>query len=334
MPAQSPDVEHPPTPRAAFVYHPEKTSLPRLRAKAHIFETMANWNHSLFFPTTAKHPGYKQAREAIEAGATVVVAVGGDGTVREVAEALRGTDVAMGLIPSGSGNVLCRNLGVPLNDLDAQLGAIFQGDDRPIDVGVARITRTDNSMSEHAFLVLAGMGLDARTISYTNEKLKRRLGWLAYVDGGIRTMLKDNPLHIRYRVDGGNERSLTAYSIMFGNCGILPGGLLLIPDASLDDGMLDVVSLKPVGPLSWLRIWGILGWENGVLRRSKAGRRVIDLVRDTRYVNYRRVHDLSLRVDSPEPVQIDGDDYGVATAVQCRVDHHALTIRVQPEWQA
>jgi len=321
-------------PLVAFIVHPEKGDVATLQARALLHESAAGWARSLFFETTAEHAGAAQTRLALEQGATVVVAVGGDGTVREVAEALRGTGVALGILPQGSGNVLCRNLGMPLSNLDEQLRAIFLGTNRAIDVGLARITRADLTESEHAFLVLAGMGLDARTIRYTRDKLKRRFGWLAYVDGGIRTMLKDSPLRIRYRVDGGNERSATVYSVMFGNCGMLPGNLLLIPDAKPDDGLLDVIFLKPVGPLSWLRIWSILSWENGVLRKSKTGRKVIDLVNDTRYVSYRTVGDLSLRVDHPEPIQLDGDDFGYGVAVDCSVDTRSLLVRTLPEWHA
>ena len=321
-------------PLAAFIVHPEKADVANLKSRALLYESTAGWGRSLFFETSAEQAGAAQARLAIEQGATVVVAVGGDGTVREVAEALRGSDVALGILPQGSGNVLCRNLGIPLSNLDEQLKGIFLGTNRAIDVGLARITRADRTETEHAFLVLAGMGLDARTIRYTREKLKRRFGWLAYVDGGIRTMLKDAPLRIRYRVDGGNEKSATVYSVMFGNCGMLPGNLLLIPDAKPDDGLLDVISIKPVGPLSWLRIWSILGWENGVLRKTKTGRKVIDLVNDTRYVSYRTVRELSLRVDHPEPIQLDGDDFGVGVAVDCTVDARSLFIRVLPDWRA
>lgn len=329
MPADQPNA----LPRVAFVFHPKKTDLALLQAKALLYESSAGWDRSLYYETTARQAGRKQALQAIEDGATVVVAVGGDGTVREVAEALRGTGVALGIIPQGSGNVLCRNLGMPLTNIDEQLKGIFLGKNRPIDLGIASITREGGKTSEHGFLVLAGMGLDARTIKYTNDELKKRFGWLAYVDGGIRTMLKDSPLHVHYRVDGGDEKTTTVYSVMFGNCGILPGGVLLIPDAKPDDGLLDVVSLKPVGPFSWLRIWGIIRWENGVLRKTKAGRKVIDLVHDTRYVTYRTVRELSLRVNEPEPIQLDGDDFGTGIAVDCTVDKHALNVRVLPEWK-
>ena len=111
--------------KVAFVYHPKKTDLARLQAKALYFESLAGWARSEFFETTARSTGAKQARAAVEGGATVVVAVGGDGTVRAVASGLSGTDAALGIIPQGSGNVLCRNIGMPLNDLDAQLSAVF-----------------------------------------------------------------------------------------------------------------------------------------------------------------------------------------------------------------
>lgn len=321
-------------PRAAFVYHPLKTDLTSLQAQVLKFEASAGWARSMFYETTLVDTGAMQARRAISEGATVVVAVGGDGTVREVAEALRDTGVGLGVIPQGSGNVLCRNLGIPLNSLEEQVRAVFSGTNTPVDLGIAIITRGDGQCTEHGFLVLAGMGLDARAINYTSDQLKRRFGWLAYVDGGIRTMIKDRPLHITYRVDGGHERTSTVYSVMFGNCGILPGGLLLIPDAQLDDGLLDVITIRPVGPFSWLKIWGILGWENGVLRKTKTGRKVIDLVRDTRYVDYRTVRELSIRVDKPEPIQLDGDDFGTGIAVDCFVDKHALSVRVLPHWSS
>lgn len=319
-------------PKAAFVYHPLKTDLANLQAQVLKFESQAGWASSAFYPTTVEEHGTHQAKAAVSEGANVVVAVGGDGTVREVVEALQNTNVALGILPMGSGNVLCRNLGLPLNDIDAQLRAIFSGTNRMIDVGRVSIKRESGVHDKHVFLVLAGMGLDARTIKYTKTDLKKRLGWLAYVDAGLRTMVKDKPLHVHYRLDGGGEKSSLVYSVMFGNCGILPGGLLLIPDATVDDGLLDLIALRPVGPFSWLRIWGILSWENGVLRRTKTGRKVIDLVHDTRYVTYKQTKHLDLRVDSPEPIQLDGDDFGIGVGVTCTVDPLALPVRVLPEW--
>lgn len=172
-------------------------------------------------------------------------------------------------------------------------------------------------------------------ISATNQKLKKRVGWLAYVDAGLRTVVRERPLRINFTLDDGGSKSLRVFTVMMGNCGLLPGGVLLIPDAKMDDGKLDLVALKPLrrlGPFSWLRIINKIGWENGVLRRSRAGRRVIDLVNDAKSVTYRQVEKMSLQVEKPEAVQLDGDDFGEAVAVSGHVDPGALTLKVMPHW--
>src|SRR5690606_9999834 len=115
------------------------------------------------------------------------------------------------------------------------------------------------------------------------------------------------PLEIHYSVDGSPAAQLSVYTVMIGNCGLMPGGVLLIPDAKFDDGKLDVVALRPLGPFSWLRIWNKIGWENGVLRKTKAGRKIIDLVNDTKSVTYLQTKRFTLSVTTPEPVQLDGD---------------------------
>jgi diacylglycerol kinase family enzyme len=261
-----------------------------------------------------------------------VLTSGGDGTVRAVAEALRGTGVPMAVIPQGTGNLLARNLGAPLGAVDEVVRAAFDGQNRPIDLGVVTISRPDDTEDEHVFLVLAGMGLDARAITATRSSLKKRVGWLAYIDAGMRTMLRDSPLSIHYSVNGAHTKSLTVYTVMIGNCGLMPGGVLLIPDAKLDDGLLDVIALRPLGPFSWLRIWHKIGWENGVLRKTKAGRKMIDLVNDTRSVTYMQAKRYALSVHHPEPIQLDGDDFGLALAASGSVDPGALVVRVLPDW--
>ncbi|MFA5606219.1 MAG: diacylglycerol kinase family protein [Leucobacter sp.] len=321
-------------PSAAVVYHPLKTNLSALRSVVTAQEAIAGWAPTRWYETEESDAGVAAAQRAIDAGASVVLASGGDGTVRAVAEALRGTGIPMAIIPQGTGNLLARNLGMPLGRFETSVRAAFFGRNRAIDLGVLTIVREDESEAKHVFLVLAGMGLDARTISTTKSTLKKRLGWLAYVDAGMRTMLADSPLHIHYSVDSSPVKSLSVYTVMIGNCGLMPGGVLLIPDASLDDGKLDVVALKPLGPFSWLRIWNKIGWENGVLRKTKTGRRIIDLVNDTRSVSYTRATRYSLSVDHPEPIQLDGDDFGLALAASGRVDPGALVVRVLPEWRA
>lgn len=336
-----------PQPRAAVVFHPLKTEVEKLRGAVRRFESAAGWARTRWHETDEHDAGVSAARRAIDEGANVVLASGGDGTIRAVAEALRGSGIPLAVVPQGTGNLLARNLGMPLNDFDEAVRAAFLGKNRSIDLGVITITRPqadprDEAQggsepapeSEHVFLVLAGMGLDARTITATRSTLKKRLGWLAYVDAGMRTMIADAPLQIRYSVDGSADQTMRVYTVMIGNCGLLPGGVLLIPDAQIDDGKLDVVALRPLGPFSWLRIWHKIGWENGVLRKTKVGRRMIDLVNDTRSVSYLRAGSYALSVPQPEPIQLDGDDFGLAVAASGRVDPGALTVRVLPGWRA
>lgn len=325
-------------PHAAVVYHPLKTDVAGLRSAVRAAESRAGWAPTRWYETEAADRGTGAARRAIAEGAGVVLGSGGDGTIRAVAEALRGSGVPLGIVPQGTGNLLARNIGMPLGDLEAAVEAAFFGRNQPIDLGLMTIIRPADEAGlsvedEHVFLVLAGMGLDARVIRSTRSTLKKRLGWLAYVDAGVRTMVKDRPLEIEYSMDGSEMKPLTVYTVMIGNCGLLPGGVLLIPDARIDDGLLDVVSLRPLGPFSWLRIWNKIGWENGVLRKTKTGRRIIDLVNDTKNVTYLRAREYALAVAGPEPIQLDGDDFGLAVEVRGRVDPGALVIRMLPGWQ-
>lgn len=320
-------------PSAAVVYQPLKTDLTALQAAVSRHEHKFGWAPTRWYETAEIDAGGSATQQAIDDGAAVVIASGGDGTVRAVAEQMRGSGVPLAIIPQGTGNLLARNLGMPLGVIDVQVRAAFAGQNRPIDLGLVTIIREDDSESTHVFLVLAGMGLDARTITATKSTLKKRVGWLAYVDAGLRTIIKDRPLKIHYSVNREPAKPLSVYTVMIGNCGLLPGGVLLIPDAQLDDGMLDVVALRPLGPLSWLRIWNKIGWENGVLRKSKAGRMIIDLVNDTKSVNYLRAREYTLSVHQPEPIQLDGDDFGLAVAVNGTVDPSSLIVRVLPEWK-
>ena len=100
------------------------------------------------------------------------------------------------------------------------------------------------------------------------------------------------------------------------------------PGDDRPDGPLDVVALRPLGPLSWLHIWNKIGWENGVLRKTKAGRKIIDLSADVRDVTYITGKSLRMTVESPQEFQLDGDPFGEAKSVHAWVDPGALTVRV------
>ncbi len=192
---------------------------------------------------------------------------------------------------------------------------------------MARITRADGAVEEHAFLVMAGLGLDAKMIKNTSSKLKNAVGWLAYVDGIARSLPELKPLRVTYRLDHGPTRSMTAHTVIVGNCGTLPGGILLIPDARTDDGVLDIAALHPRGPFGWAKVWRTLAWENGVLRKSAIGRRIIDLSADVKDVSYIKGRELTMSVEHDEAFQLDGDEFGEVQAVHIWVDAGALVVK-------
>lgn len=323
-----------PLPYATIVYHPLKTHIDSLRRLVARAESRAGWAPSRWLETTAEDAGVSAMRKAVNDKAHLILVSGGDGTVRAAAEVVRGTDIPLAIVPQGTGNLLARNIGLQPGNLVDAVEAAFFGKNQAIDVGVANIVREDESEDEHVFLVLAGMGLDARTIRTTRGSLKKAVGWLAYVDAGLRTMIRQDPLRIHYSYNGLPSKELDVYSVMIGNCGLLPGGVLLIPDAKIDDGELDVVALKPRGAFAWINIWNKIGWENGVLRKTKTGRRIINLVHDTKNVMYVRAKQYALSVDKPEPVQLDGDDFGLALTVSGTVDPGAVILRVHPDWES
>lgn len=313
---------------ATVVYNPLKVDLKKLKRQVRKAEETAGWAHTVWRATSISDNGQGLTRDAVAAGTAVVLAAGGDGTVRAVAEALRHTGVPLAVIPSGTGNLLARNLGLALNNHLESVLVAFAGADKPIDLGVTEILRMDGTREAHSFLVMAGLGLDATMIARTNPRLKKAVGWLAYVDAIGRSLPEIKPIKLLFSLDGAPERASSAHTVIIGNCGLLPGGFLLIPDAQPDDGLFDIAVLRPRGAFGWLKVWNKVAWENGVLRRSALGRSILDLTADAKDVLYATGKDLQLTVIEPQEFQLDGDEFGVVKAVHAWVDHHALLVKV------
>jgi diacylglycerol kinase family enzyme len=317
--------------RAAVVYNPIKVDLDRLRAAVAASESSAGWAKSLWLETSEADPGIGQARKALAEGVDVVIAAGGDGTVRAVAQGLQNTGVALSLLPSGTGNLLARNLGLDVNTshLEASVDIAFTGYDSAIDVGVIDIDRPDGDTETHSFVVMAGLGLDAQMIANTKPELKKKVGWLAYVDAIGRSLVDKRVLRLRYRLDGGELRFTRVHTILIGNCGTLPGNIQLLPDAEIDDGLFDIVTLRPEGFGGWAQVWIGIVWENGVMRRSTIGRKLLDLrQRPVRALRYLRGRRLEGRLERPEEFELDGDECGQIVGFRARVDPAALVVRL------
>jgi len=305
-------------PRAALVYNPIKVDAAALRARVLHYSMAAAWRDPLFFETTVSDLGQDAVSRALARGVDAVLVAGGDGTVRAVAAALIDTGIPLTIVPSGTGNLLARNLDLPLADPDTMIQATFDGDRRPVDIGRARLHRADGTADDEAFVVMAGIGLDAAMIANTRSQLKKTVGWIAYVDGAARSLPGAKPFRVMYELDAHRLHSTKAQSMLFANCGTLPAGIELIPDASIADGLLDIALIQPTGWFGWIGVWRKVWWDNSVLRRSRAGRRIVERRRDSS-VRYLRASTVEAAVETPQPVELDGDEFGEAVRLRCSI---------------
>jgi diacylglycerol kinase family enzyme len=254
-----------------------------------------------FLETSRDDAGDGQARGAVAAAAGLVVAAGGDGTVRACAQAVAGTGIPLGIVPLGTGNLTARALGIPLRTSDA-LAVAFGGRDRQIDLATA---------DGMPFLSMAGMGLDATVVSATPPVLKQRLGWLGYAVAGV-ARLPGRRHEFTVRLDDGPPLARLARSVVVGNAGLLPGGFTLLPDARMDDGLLDVGILAPAGLVGWVVVAG------RVLARSRHD--------DGRLERF-RARRVEIQAAAPLPRQSDGEIISPARSLTVRLAGR-LTVRV------
>ncbi|MCJ1709140.1 diacylglycerol kinase family protein [Microbacterium sp. VKM Ac-2923] len=311
--------------RAALVYNPTKVDPDTLRARVAELSAEAGWAEPLFYETTVDDLGDDATRAALDEKADAVLVAGGDGTVRAVAEALTSTGVPLSIVPSGTGNLLARNLNLPLDDTDTMIRATFDGFVHDTDTGIARIRRANGDVEEHGFVVMAGMGLDAAMIQNTRPELKKQVGWVAYVDGAARSLVGAKPFRVMYQLNGHRLHSAKVQSVLFANCGALPGGVALIPDASIADGELDVAVIQPTGVFGWLGVWRKIWWDNSVLRKFRAGRRVLERRKDSS-VRYLRGTGIELATAPAQPIELDGDEFGEATRIYTRIVAGGLAV--------
>lgn len=300
--------------RVAVILNPIKARSPEAKAAIHRACLTAGWDEPVFYETTAEDPGFSQVRAALADKPDVVLVGGGDGTVRVVAESLAGTGVAMGLIPLGTGNLLARNVDLDVYDLHGNVQTALFGRQRYIDTARMGIenSRTGHS-SEHVFLVIAGLGMDAEVLADTNAGLKKTFGWLAYTEAGMRH-LPGRRKKISISLDGSPDQIRNVRSILFANCGLVPGGIDFIPQAMIDDGMLDVVVMSPRSAIGWLLMYvKIMFKHSGKLP-------IMTLYRSGRII---------IKCPEPMPTQLDGDTAGEATKVTVQVEPRSLLIRVK-----
>jgi diacylglycerol kinase (ATP) len=138
----------------------------------------------------------------------------------------------------------------------------------------------------------------------------------------------ENSVRLRFQLDDHQPRAVRVNSVLIGNCGLLTGNILLLPEAAIDDGIFDIVALRPDGLLGWIQIaWKVL-WENGVLRRSEVGRKILSYTKEVRTLRYLKGKEIVLRTEEPQQFQLDGDSMGEVVAVRARIRPQGLAVRI------
>ncbi|HTZ90937.1 MAG TPA: diacylglycerol kinase family protein [Streptosporangiaceae bacterium] len=287
----------------AVVVNPSRAGdLDRLRRRCQRSAAEYGWAPPRFLLTSKADPGAGAARGAVEAGAELVICVGGDGTVRECAQSMAGTGVPLAIVPVGSANLTARALRVPAG-LDAALGNAFGGRDALIDTATA-----DGVL----FTAMAGIGLDAAVVGATPDAVKRLAGWPGYAAAAVSQLLR-RPAAFTVRLDGGEPLTRRARSVTVGNSGALPGGFVILPDARVDDGVLDVLILAPSGLVGWINV--------GVRVAVRSG------ADDHQLQRYRARH-VEIHADAELPRQIDGELISRGRSLTVAVLPGALLVRV------
>jgi YegS/Rv2252/BmrU family lipid kinase len=291
--------------RAAFIYNPTKVpDFEGLKNRVEKFMTANGWGLPLWLETTRDDPGISACERAVEDKVDVVFVCGGDGTVMAAVTSLAGRDMPMAILPAGTGNLLARNLGLPLDDEEAALRIGVSGHERVIDVA---------AIEDRKFAVMAGIGLDAAIMRDARDDLKKAMGWPAYVVS-FGKHLRGEGMRVTLTLDDERPFQRRVRTVVVGNVGKLQANIPLMPDAQPDDGLLDVVLLAPRGTLDWARVVGLV----------VTGR----LTRDRRVERFRCKH-VVIETISPQPRQLDGDLIEDGTNMDIQIEPLALRVRVQ-----
>ncbi|MGH2615711.1 MAG: diacylglycerol/lipid kinase family protein [Thermomicrobiales bacterium] len=250
------------------------------------------------------------SREATEAArhhaawADIVVAVGGDGTVSNVATGIFGSSVALGIIPAGSTNIVARSLGIPSQPEAAMTLLIGDHVPRQIDVGRS---------GDRSFLNMAGVGFDAEIFRGADPAWKRRLGWLAYLPAAA-TALRVKPSLVRVSVDGVLDEVTSPLVLVANGGAAITPAFEIYPGIAVDDGWLDVLIFTAATPV---QIAATLG---------SAGRRRLDR---SPHVIWRRGRTVLVDATPPLMAELDGDVIG-ATPRGFHLAPAAMTVITPP----
>jgi YegS/Rv2252/BmrU family lipid kinase len=240
--------------------------------------------------------------ELVAAGADLVFAWGGDGTVRRCLNAIGDAPVALAILPAGTANLFAGNLGIP-RDLEQAVKVGLSGRRRRLDVG---------EVNGERFGVMAGVGFDAIMIRKADAGLKDRLGRWGYVVAGVGAVRGD-AVPARVSVDGTLwfEGPLTC--VLVGNMGNVLGGLPAFPNARPDDGLLDVGVVTAASVLDWANTLGFT---------------MIGRPASSPFVRTTTAASIAVELEEPLPYEVDGGDRSMVSTLRFRVHPAAVEVCV------
>ncbi len=260
--------------------------------------------------TTIELPGEAQAQEAVDSGVDHIIVIGGDGTVRNVSNVLAHSGVSLGIVPGGTANIFHLNAVGKHRTLDQAVRTALLGTPETVETGLVTLTFADGTETQQRFLVVVGAGYDAVSLQDVSASFKQRFGPLAYFAAGARNLR--GPLHsFRIQSDTSEERTVTAWSLLVGNCGRVPGGITVLPHASLQDGLLNTRVLAPKSILGWAPI----AWR-ALRDRSKQ-----------EDVQEQLAERITIIPETSVSVQVDGDVWSNVTQIDVAVDPASLIVK-------
>ena len=284
--------------KPAVVAHAGKTvggGLPELRRTLE----EAGVSAPLWFEVPKSKRAPRAVKRALEDGADLILAWGGDGMVRRCVNALEDTQVPLAIVPAGTSNLFATNLGIE-RDITQAVQVALLGDRRRLDVGCFNGER---------FAVMAGAGFDAAMIKGADD-LKDRLGRGAYVLGGV-AKLNAASFEAKIKVDGTRWYKGAASCILVGNVGDLFGGIEVFADAQPDDGLLDVGVLTSDGPVQ--------------LARAVA-RTAVGSAQKSPFVRVTQARSVRVKLDRKVRYELDGGDRTKVKSFKVDVEPGAITV--------
>ena len=255
-----------------------------------------------------EHAGHASALAQEHARkADVLIAVGGDGTVADVAAAVRGTPAALGIIPGGSTNIVARGMGIPTNAHSAARLVFEDHEVRAIDAGVG---------GDRTFLHMAGAGLDSNLFALARPELKRKVGWMAYLPAAIEALRRPMATYSVRSEEMTLENVRSPLVLVANGSSVIAPQLQLDSRIKYDDGLLDVLFVTATTPIEMANVLARIA-----MRQMGGSPHVVSFT----------TRDVTIEATPDIPVQFDGDVVGT-TPVRLKVDPRSVQIIVpQPK---